>query len=231
MITTCTFWGCHYADRPPSANGQLARRYPSRYISCMPNLVSLGSYYFLGIVPTIKATGTTLTLAGIRDTWDCEHAAALFCGVDMPSQPLTCSITPRHDMLKCHKPAGNSRRLERVLTTREVRNPRKFGFAKFVSEFNAYDRYALSSAIHSLREMWITNASFNNFATSTKISSLTSGWHANFVALLQSTRLATLATQFVNSAIVGCWTDKVTRTWVQFKHKLHHKAKKNKWSK
>ena len=151
----------------------------------------------------------------------CRHA----------TKALHLSITPRHDMLKCHKPAGNSRRLERVLTTREVRNPRKFGFAKFVSEFNAYDRYALSSAIHSLREMWITNASFNNFATSTKISSLTSGWHANFVALLQSTRLATLATQFVNSAIVGCWTDKVTRTWVQFKHKLHHKAKKNKWSK
>jgi len=29
-----------------------------------------------------------------------EYAAALFCGVDMPSQPLTWSISPRHDMLK-----------------------------------------------------------------------------------------------------------------------------------
>jgi len=45
----------------------------------------------------------------IRET---EYAAAIFCSVDMPSRPLTWSITPRHDMLiKCHKPAGNSKRL------------------------------------------------------------------------------------------------------------------------
>ena len=44
----------------------------------------------------------------IRDTWDCEHAAAPFCGVDMPSWPLTMT-------LKCDKHAGNSRRLEREL--------------------------------------------------------------------------------------------------------------------
>ena len=45
--------------------------------------------------------------------WDCEYAATPFYGVDMPPRPLTWSITPRHDMLKCHKPAVNSRRLER----------------------------------------------------------------------------------------------------------------------
>jgi len=41
----------------------------------------------------------------IRET---EYAAEPFCSADMPSWPLTWSITPRHDMLKCHKPAGNS---------------------------------------------------------------------------------------------------------------------------
>jgi len=29
-----------------------------------------------------------------------EYAAAAFCSVDMPSRPLTWSITPRHDILK-----------------------------------------------------------------------------------------------------------------------------------
>jgi len=44
----------------------------------------------------------------------CEYAAAPFCSIDMPSRALTWSITLRHDMLrKCHKPAGNSRGLDR----------------------------------------------------------------------------------------------------------------------
>jgi len=30
----------------------------------------------------------------------------------MPSQPLTWSITPRHDIKNCYKPVGNSRRLK-----------------------------------------------------------------------------------------------------------------------
>jgi len=56
----------------------------------------------------------------IRET---EYAAAPFCGVDMPSRSLTGSINGPHleyqsplDMTcfkECHKPAGNSRRLER----------------------------------------------------------------------------------------------------------------------
>jgi len=29
-----------------------------------------------------------------------EYVTAPFCGIDMPSRPLTWSVTPRHDMLK-----------------------------------------------------------------------------------------------------------------------------------
>jgi len=58
-----------------------------------------------------KAPGNHRGKYVIRET---EYAAASFCGVGMPSWPLTWSITPRHDIKKCHKPAGNSRSLERL---------------------------------------------------------------------------------------------------------------------
>jgi len=65
-----------------------------------------------------KAAGSHPGKYVIRET---EYAAAPFCGADMRSRPVTWSITPRHDMFeKCHKPAGNRRRLERV-THRSVR--------------------------------------------------------------------------------------------------------------
>jgi len=37
----------------------------------------------------------------------------------MPSWPLTWSITPRHDMLKCHKPAGNGKKTRDYCTFTE----------------------------------------------------------------------------------------------------------------
>jgi len=44
-----------------------------------------------------KATGNHPGKYVIHET---EYAAAPFCDVDMPSRPLTWSITPRHDMFK-----------------------------------------------------------------------------------------------------------------------------------
>jgi len=44
-----------------------------------------------------KTTGNHPGKYVIRET---EYAVAPFCGVDMPSQPLTWSVTPTDDMLK-----------------------------------------------------------------------------------------------------------------------------------
>jgi len=50
-----------------------------------------------------------------------HYSSKSFCGVDMPSQTLTWSITPRHDVKKCHKPADNSRiLLEKVITSQSL---------------------------------------------------------------------------------------------------------------
>jgi len=48
-----------------------------------------------------EATGNHRGKFVIRET-ETEYTAAPFCGVDMPSRPLTWSspITPRHDMFK-----------------------------------------------------------------------------------------------------------------------------------
>jgi len=48
---------------------------------------------------TGKATGNHPGKYVIHETVS-MHPRAPFCGVDMPSQPLTCRITPRHNMLK-----------------------------------------------------------------------------------------------------------------------------------
>jgi len=53
-------------------------------------------FYSIQIYVLLLTEGNGKPPSQIHDTWDCEYAAAPFCGTDMPSWRLIWSITRRH---------------------------------------------------------------------------------------------------------------------------------------